>query len=120
MWRTGLVSPRHVGSSRTRARTGVPCIGRWTLNHCGTREALFRSALISLSNILTSHSLNSLIEISHYAEVHGTFKFFSIFLLLVFKNTIDFSVYWLCIQCEYLLNNMAFEFNETEGTGKVC
>lgn len=47
-------------------------------------------------------------------------KFFSIFLLLVFKNTIDFSVYWLCIQCEYLLNNTAFEFNETKRTGKVC
>ena len=28
----------HVGSSRTRARTRVPCIGRWILNHCTTRE----------------------------------------------------------------------------------
>ena len=37
-WRTGLVAPRHVGSSRTRARTCVPCIGRWILNHCATRE----------------------------------------------------------------------------------
>ena len=27
LWRTGLVAPRHVGSSRTRARTRVPCIG---------------------------------------------------------------------------------------------
>ena len=40
MWRTGLVAPRHVGSSRTRARTPVPCIGRQLLNHCATREAL--------------------------------------------------------------------------------
>ena len=40
MWRTGLVAPRHVGSSRTRARTHVPCIGRRVLNHCATREAL--------------------------------------------------------------------------------
>ena len=23
-----------------RARTRIPCIGRWTLNHCATREAL--------------------------------------------------------------------------------
>ena len=38
MWCTGLVAPRHVGSSRTRARTRVPCIGRWILNHCATRE----------------------------------------------------------------------------------
>ena len=34
-----LVSPRHVGSSQTRARTRVPCIGRQILNHCATREA---------------------------------------------------------------------------------
>ena len=27
-------------------------------------------------------------------------------------------VYWLCIQCEYLLNKMAFAFNETQKTGK--
>ena len=39
MWLTGLVAPRHVGSSQTRARTRVPCIGRQTLNHCATREA---------------------------------------------------------------------------------
>ena len=25
-----------------RARTHVPCIGRWILNHCATREALGR------------------------------------------------------------------------------
>ena len=24
--------------SQTRARTRVPCIGRWILNHCATRE----------------------------------------------------------------------------------
>ena len=40
-WLTGLVAPRHVGSSQTRTRTRVPCIGRQTLNHCATREALF-------------------------------------------------------------------------------
>ena len=38
LWRTGLVAPWHVGSSRTRARTRVPCIGRRILNHCVTRE----------------------------------------------------------------------------------
>ena len=37
----GLVAPRHVGSSQTRARTRVPCIGRQILNHCATREALY-------------------------------------------------------------------------------
>ena len=40
LWRTGLAAPRHVGSSRTRDRTRVPCIGRRILNHCATREAL--------------------------------------------------------------------------------
>ena len=39
LWITGLAAPRHVGSSRTRARTHVPCIGRQTLNRCATREA---------------------------------------------------------------------------------
>ena len=34
----GLVAPWHVGSSRTRAPTRVPCIDRWILNHCATRE----------------------------------------------------------------------------------
>ena len=39
LWLTGPVAPRHVGSSQTRARTCVPCIGRQILNHCATREA---------------------------------------------------------------------------------
>ena len=34
----GLVIPWHVGSSRTRDQIRVPCIGRWILNHCTTRE----------------------------------------------------------------------------------
>ena len=36
---TGLIAPWHVGSSRTRARTHVPCIGRRILNHCATSGA---------------------------------------------------------------------------------
>ena len=35
----GLSCSEHVGSSQTRARTRVPCIGRRILNHCATREA---------------------------------------------------------------------------------
>ena len=53
LWRTGLVAPRHVGSSRTRARTRVPCIGRWILDHCATREArpsdAFKRYLLKIS-----------------------------------------------------------------------
>ena len=33
LWHMRLVAPQHVGSSRTRARTCVPCIGRQILNH---------------------------------------------------------------------------------------
>ena len=43
LWLAGLVTPRHVGSSQTRARTRVPCTGRQTPNHCTTREALSSS-----------------------------------------------------------------------------
>ena len=40
LWPAGFAVPQHVESSRTRARTRVPCIGRQILNHCTTREAL--------------------------------------------------------------------------------
>ena len=53
MWLTGLVAPQHVGSSQTRARTRVPCIGRQILNPCATREAPRRTFafLISLTAV---------------------------------------------------------------------
>ena len=38
LWSVGLVAPRHVGSSRTRDRTHVSCIGRQILNHRASRE----------------------------------------------------------------------------------
>ena len=37
----GLVAPWQVGSSWTRDRTLVPCIGKQILNHWTTREALY-------------------------------------------------------------------------------
>ena len=43
LWLTGLVAPRHVGSSQTRARTRVPCIGRQILNHWGSPGNNFKS-----------------------------------------------------------------------------
>ena len=39
----GLVALQHVGSSQTRARTRVPCIGKEILNHCTTREVCIYS-----------------------------------------------------------------------------
>ena len=38
LWHTGSVAPWHVGSSWTRDRTYVPCIGNWLLNHWTTRK----------------------------------------------------------------------------------
>ena len=45
----------HVGSSQTRDRTRVPCIGRWILNPCATREVPFPHHFILL--ILSCYSL---------------------------------------------------------------
>ena len=45
----GPFVPWHAGSSQTRARTRVPCIGRQILNHCTTREAHLLPLLNSFS-----------------------------------------------------------------------
>ena len=60
----GPAAPRHAGSSQTRARTRVPCIGRQILNHCATREARrrpfdFSSRASHLALSLHSHQANS-------------------------------------------------------------
>ena len=47
--RTGLAAPQHAGSSRTRARTRIPCIGRRVLNHCATGEVPVPEFLQSLT-----------------------------------------------------------------------
>ena len=62
-WLTGLVAPRHVGSSQTRAWTRVSCIGRQILNHCATREA-------PKWRFLIKH--NTVLHFSHFAMDHGT------------------------------------------------
>ena len=54
-WLTGLVAPRHAGSSQTRARTRVPCIGRQTLNHCATREAPGAFSVCSCVPLMDPH-----------------------------------------------------------------
>ena len=61
----GPAAPRHVGSSQTRARTRVPCIGRQTLNHCATREALFCLFLIGLFVFSLMLSYMSCLYIGH-------------------------------------------------------
>ena len=66
LWRTGLVAPQHVGSSQTRARTRVPCIGRRILNHCATREALKYS-------FAQCYSFKSYSKKKSYPECVGSF-----------------------------------------------
>ena len=45
LWREDLVALWHVGSSRTRDGTHVPCIDRWILNPWITREVPIRTFL---------------------------------------------------------------------------
>ena len=59
----GLVTLRHMGSSQTRDRTHVPCIGRPILNHWATKEALSNSYPYSTNPI--SHIKTSIQENSH-------------------------------------------------------
>ena len=61
-WLTGLAAPRHVGSSQTRDRTHVPCIGRWILNHCTTREV----PLCLISTVQQSDSVIHVYILFHY------------------------------------------------------
>ena len=65
----GISCSRHVGSSRNRARTRVPCIGRRILNHCATREAPCISFLTILfviwfwAFIFFSYSINKKLRV---------------------------------------------------------
>ena len=69
LWLTGPVAPRHVGSSQTRARTCVPCIGRQTLNHCATREAPSIHFYSYFSNV----DMESCVFIEYFILPFGTF-----------------------------------------------
>ena len=48
LWSAGLVSPQHMGFSRTRDQTCVSCFGRWILYHWATKEALYDCLLMKL------------------------------------------------------------------------
>ena len=77
MWCTGLVALRHVGSSQTRARTCVPCIGRRILNHRATREApdaIFISfvflCFVYRFSVLLGRERNKIMDSAHCLEPH--------------------------------------------------
>ena len=59
-----------MGSSLTRARTRVPCIGRWILNHRATREAskTFSTAVILPIYIYLTHMAASKLDVSFSFE----------------------------------------------------
>jgi hypothetical protein len=52
-WLAGLVAQRHVGSSRTKDQTCIPCIGRWILSRWPTREAPGTWHLLSKCLLIT-------------------------------------------------------------------
>ena len=61
LWLAGLVALQHVGSSRTRDQTRVPCIGRRILNHCATREVpepLFFTGCSDIPKLLAFSTLS--------------------------------------------------------------
>ena len=63
----GLADLQHVGSSWTRDRTRVPCIGRQILNHYATREAqvfkyIYMCVCIYVYNILVRAKIIKLLE----------------------------------------------------------
>ena len=116
MWHTGLVAPQHVESSRTRARTRVPCIGRWILNHCATREV---PALFSLSKVpkeFFSFSKNPVIllecspGICHSGSVVSGKQCFFVIFFLMYSSIIYICVcvcvrlYFVCISSVPLLS----------------
>ena len=68
MWRTGLVAPQHVGSSQTRARTHVPCTGRWILNHCAIREVPHCQRLVVVFYLLNFCYMFRTILCRHYFQ----------------------------------------------------
>ena len=99
LWRTGLVAPRHVGSSQTRARTCVPCIGRQILNHCTTREALLsilNSILFMVWGIVVSSCLFNMLSSFSSKFIEENLK--SLLKANMWESTSEFSiVFQLCI-----------------------
>ena len=59
LWCTRSAAPWHVGSSQTRARTRVPCIGRRILYHCATREPPQKTLFLKIYTIFSPVSSSS-------------------------------------------------------------
>ena len=88
LWLTGLVAPRHVGSSQTRARTHVPCIGRQILNHCATREAL--KNILKLEENLTREKERTKLSIINKNFIAQSYQPISVNVISFLKNKVKF------------------------------
>ena len=78
LWSTGLVAPRHVRSSQSRGRTGVPCLARVTLNHWATREVprhLLSNSQIQLHHFIAKINNSSLLN---FPVLHPDYNIFPI------------------------------------------
>ena len=75
LWRMGLVASRHMGSSRTRDWTHVPCTGRQILNHCATREVprLNNFYCSILSSLMPPSDISDLL-LSQYSNLKKIFS----------------------------------------------
>ena len=86
----GLVAPRHVGSSQTRARTRVLCIGRQILNHCTTREALTNYFCMNLACGIVSRRSSPYPRSSRFSHMLSSKNF--IVLYFTFMSVIHFEL----------------------------
>ena len=126
LWHTDLVAPQDVGSSWTRAQTHVPCVGRWILNHCATREAplysFFRCYVLHLANVFCLPPLVTCLakdtdivdEAIYYFKANVFFKNYEIkvkyraFTLFFFFFNFSWSIGDLQCCIELLLFNLVF------------
>ena len=80
LWHTGLVGLQHVGSSRTRDWTHVPCISRWILNHCATREDPYYPFEMKLTS--TSSKTSHIYRVATMTENNFSLSYYITFLCL--------------------------------------
>ena len=104
LWLTGPVAPWHVGSSQTRARTRVPCIGRQIPSHCATREAplFFLMSLSRSLSILFIFSKNELLVLLIFAIVF--------FVSISFTSALIFMISFLLLTLGFVCSSFSSSF----------
>ena len=65
LWHTGLVAPRHMGSSQTKDRTRVPCIDRQIRSHWTTKDV--HRIVLNFPSLK-----NSVLDVKEYVERRGS------------------------------------------------